>query len=50
MGGQRVVDMVGGLTVVCREEGLDCRQAPRPLPYPGFSHYCPVHSLLDSLT
>lgn len=30
MGGQWVVDMVGGLAVVCREEGLGSRQAQPP--------------------
>lgn len=31
MGGEWMVDVVGGLAVVCREEGLDCRQAQHPL-------------------
>lgn len=30
MGGQWMVDMVGGLAVVCREEGLSSRQAQHP--------------------
>lgn len=30
MGGQWMVDMVGGLAVVCREQGLSSRQAQHP--------------------
>lgn len=40
VGGEWMMDMVGGLAVVCREERLDCRQV----------HYYPAFSLLDSLT